>query len=406
MSFHAPEHHFLSRVFEGAEKGLKPPERWNGTMRDIPFAVARTAVGLAHSNTLVCTPGALFIQNLDRADPPGYDAEHLVPRGSSFNRNVFSITSQPNMPSIKVECGISGFNPAVTPILWRLEAAHPTCRYSNMGHYTYQAACEMFKREWQGKSTAKVFTLFDPADRNVSYDYGSATDDVMGGHAILSVYARPVQSERPFADYVHLRIVGTNPTKEDVLRFLGPLFEGRDENLRWIARAIFAHESHYKQFSETVQSQTRFTITAPRHGKKMEGQPDCILRFDWPDDPPDFPLISFDFGIGISQYTRLRRQAVSADMAWDWRSNLLVALNLMLDNAERLHVEGASWREWAFRIWASYNGGTPYARTLAQTDDGKLVSDERVPSKAKILQQLYRLPLPDLVPPGPAWPPE
>lgn len=123
------------------------------------------------------------------------------------------------------------------------------------------------------------------------------------------------------------------------------------------------------------------TFRAPHH-RSDPSQPDCRVRFDWPDDPPDFPLASFDFGVGISQFTRVAGQRVSADVAWDWRENIRIGTNLFLAKLQRQFRPGMSWREWAFAGWRSYNGSgaaaEAYARRLSESDDGAQIPMTRV----------------------------
>ncbi len=54
---------------------------------------------------------------------------------------------------------------------------------------------------------------------------------VIGGHAILTLAARPPGAKQLLTDYVHLRIHGTNPSQDEREAFLGHLLSGRDENI-------------------------------------------------------------------------------------------------------------------------------------------------------------------------------
>jgi len=90
----------LDRDFVGADKGLVPPVR-------------RLQAGTF----------GLEISNLDRADPPDY-TPGSVPRSPQFNSNVFALTNTPGMPRLDVVCAVRGFDPAATPIIWRLETSY------------------------------------------------------------------------------------------------------------------------------------------------------------------------------------------------------------------------------------------------------------------------------------------
>jgi hypothetical protein len=95
-------------------------------------------------------------------------------------------------------------------------------------------------------------------------------------------------------------------------------------------------------------------------------QPDCRVHFDWPDDPPNFPLASFDFGVGISQFTKVGDQRVTAELAWDWRENVRVGTNLFLSKLNGQFQQGISWRHWALAGWRAYNGSGAAAESYAQ----------------------------------------
>jgi hypothetical protein len=128
---HAPEWHILDTDFSSADAGLQTPVR-------------RIAHGYRR----------LAIANLDRSDPPGYTAGG-VPR-SDFNANVFHLTAQPSMPPIHVSCAVDGFDPATTPIMWRLVCRHVMCRYANTRLFRYRSAVETFERSGAARRTRSI----------------------------------------------------------------------------------------------------------------------------------------------------------------------------------------------------------------------------------------------------------
>lgn len=386
----------LDNTFPDYDSGLRLPQ----TVLTAPghFPMARSG-----ANTLQVVAPALQIMNLDRRPPPGYRPGG-VPRDPAFNANVFGITATPSMPRIVVQCGVRGFSPAQTPIYWRLQCRHVLARHINIGGSRYSGRSEIHRDEWQGRSTTQNFTLFgNTPDPAVTFDYNNAAS-VMGGHALLTVAARPPGAAGWLLDYVHLRIGGTNPRQNQVVAHLEHALDGRDENILTMMRAVFAHESNYTQFRLGAQT-----------GTSRDKVP-----FNWPDDPPGFPLASFDFGIGISQYTKIPGQVINGEkmpdrvisrgVAWDWRENIRSDLNLFLTgNLRGNYSPGYTWRQWARVAWARHNGGggdaEAYARRMAESPIGRQVSDTRVPTRASMLAQTTGIPGPARRPAPPAWPP-
>jgi hypothetical protein len=349
---HTPDWHLLDNTFADANAGLALPTR-------------QTALGSAR----------LTIANLDRDDPPGY-VPGGVPRDAAFNRNTFLISATPCMPAFDVTCAVDGFAPSTTPIQWRLVCRHVLCRHSNAGGARYSGACETFDREWRGESRSASFPLFRP---DCSYTYNDDSR-VLGGHALLIVAA--TLPGGTLCDYVHLRIGGSNPGQDDVFRYLDERLAGYDRNVVQMLRAIFRHESAFTQFAARPQSAAAMTFSRRHHTDPA--QPDCRVRFDWPDDPPQFPLASFDFGVGISQFTRVAGQRISAEIAWDWRENIRRGTNLFLAKLRRRFEPNITWQHLALAAWASYNGtgaaADNYARQLAASDEGARVSFDPVPA--------------------------
>jgi hypothetical protein len=367
---HGPDWHILDNDFAPADVGLQPPARM-----------------VSHGG------GRLAIANLDRNDPPGYRPGG-VPRLIDFNANLFRLTAKPRMPAIGVSCAVEGFDPVLSPIMWRLVCRHVLCRHMNTGRYRYRGTAETFQAEWRGESRTPSFTVFGPDCR---YTYSDETR-VLGGHGLLIVAAR--LSDVTLCDYVHVRIGGTNPMQADVFAYLDSQLAGYDPNVVHMVRAIFQHESAFIQFARQPQRSAAMTFARRHHADSA--QPDCRVRFDWPDDPPEFPLASFDFGVGISQYTRVGDQHISPELAWDWRENVRLGTNLFLGKLRRKLQPDITWKHLALAAWAAYNGSGEaaerYAQGLALSEEGSRVSLDTA-STAPHLALLG--PVPTLAAPGP-----
>jgi hypothetical protein len=367
---HGPDWHILDNDFASADAGLEPPTRI-----------------VSHGGH------RLAIANLDRNDPPGYRPGG-VPRLIDFNANLFRLTSKPRMPAIAVSCAVEGFDPALNPVSWRLVCRHVLCRHMNTGRYRYRGAAETFQAEWRGESRTPSFTVFGPDCR---YTYSDETR-VLGSHGLLIVAVR--LADATLCDYAHVRIGGTNPAQADVFAYLDSQLAGYDPNVVHMIRAIFAHESSFTQFARQPQRSAAMTFARRHHADSA--QTDCRVRFDWPDDPPDFPLASFDFGVGISQFTRVEGQRVSAELAWDWRENVRLGTNLFLGKLRRKLQPDITWKHLALAAWASYNGSGEaaerYAQRLALSEEGARVS---LDSAAAAPQLALLGPVQTLAPPGP-----
>jgi hypothetical protein len=367
---HPPEWHLLDSDFANDEVGLRPPVR-------------RTADGARR----------LTIANLDRSDPPGYTPGG-VPRVIDFNGNSFRLTAKPRMPPILVSCAVEGFDPVEHPIQWRFVSRHVLCRHMNVGGFRYRGTTETFEGEWRGSSRTADFILFGPG---CSFTYNDERC-VLGGHALLIVAV--ALNGTTLCDYVHVRVSGTNPLQTDVFAYLDSRLVGYDENIAHMVRAIFQHESSFTQFSNQPQRAVAMSFTRRHHTDVT--QPDCRVRFDWPDDPPGFPLASFDFGVGISQFTRVADQRISAELAWDWRENIRIGTNLFLKKLARKLAPDMTWQHLALAAWASYNGAGDsadrYARQLLLSEEGARVSLARV-SPDPLMATLD--PAPPLATPGP-----
>lgn len=409
---HAPSWHILDNNFPGENDGLSLPSRRLCDADDTALDVCRAVPEAGGYNTLQCDAFGLRIVNLDRGDPPHY-TPNSVPRHETFNANsgaAFRITAEPRMPMIEVRCETLGFDPADSPIYWRLQCRHVLCRHQNQGGYRYRGVCEFLEDEWQGRSRASTFELFRPASSpDLDYDYNGNEPGgpVMGGHALLSVAARPPGSAAILMDYVHLRIGGTNPQRADVLRYLDERFAGRNVNIKYMVQAVFAHENRFRQFDAGVQRRTTMRFRQ-KHHQNNASQPDCAVAFDWPDDPANFPSVSFDWGVGISQYTKIRGRTIGREAVWDWRANIRSGINELLDALRRTYQAGSTWRRWAKRAWKAYNGSGPqadaYANTVEALPEGQQVSAVDLADGIDLAAETAAIPSPpDRTPP--IWPP-
>ena len=406
---HTSDWHIRNNTFQNSNNGLEVPTR-NLRMDRLPVYIAP---GHRNLNAVLVAAVELQITNLDRTDPPRYQPGG-VPRTAAFNQNIYQLTTAPAMPVINIECDVRGFDPTAIPIHWRLICRHVLCRHAPQGNYRYAGVCEELQDEWHGTATSPRFTLFaNPRDQNVIYTYNTDFTNnrqpgpVMGGHAILSVAAFP-NIGPPLLDYVHLRIGGNNPRRQEVLNYIGNRLADRNENIIRMLRAVFAHEADFIQFRGRSQTRTRMRFRQ-RHHRNNVAQPDCNVVFNWPDDPPNFPLATFDFGVGISQYTRIRGRRISREIAWDWRANVDIGINTFLAGLRRSFRRNLTWRQLAWLAYRNYNGSGPqaqnYANTLAASRDGQTVDQGAIPQDFDERTQAANLEAPVNRPAPPAWPP-
>ncbi len=309
---------------------------------------------------------ALRIANLDHADPPAPYRAGGVPRTPGFNANVLVVTADPKMPKIKVACDVIGFDPVATKIMWRLQTLYVVGRYKKVsGGATphYRSRVLSVGDTWTGESSAAAFTLFGD-DANVLYD--NISDRIAGGHAILTVAAKPTGSDVWLQDYVHLRIVGTNPTETIVRKYVHNALAQRDGNIECMADAVFAWENAMQQFDPAVRTHTSYRG----------------VRFNWPQDPADMPSVAFDYGIGLGQFTHPGQETVG--VCWDWRDNLDAGMNELLDDLRSTFAAGRTFLAWAINAWSMYNtgsaGSSAYATRLAKSDDGRKIAVDAPPS--------------------------
>jgi hypothetical protein len=408
---HPASWHIVSDRFEGADNGLALPEIIRTLRPPSGTAIPRTG------GTLQTATPSLRILAPDPAPPPGYIAGG-VPRGAAFNANVFQITSEPRMPEIRVRCDVRGIDLARTPIHWRLQCRHVLGRFEKVdSDGRYRATVLPLDEEWQGRSTATEFTLFARDRGPVSYDY-NGVGRVMGGHAILTVAVLLPGGGR-LQDVAHLRITGVNPTAEEIRAHAETLAGDRNVNIRHMIHALIWQESGGHQFAVEggrPAAQTRTTYSFHRRPRQHR------VQFDYPDDPPGFPLVAFDFGVGIMQYTKVNGQVVTPRIVWDWRENLRAGINLFLGekmSAAYRHLRssrqgGFTWRDWAYQGWGRYNGSwsrsspqSPYSDHIRDhSPQYPLISTGRVPATTEAHPDTRALPEPDRLAPPPAWPPQ
>ncbi len=412
--------HILDSDFVGKDDGLKTPTRHQAGVTEAA-PVSRNSTLSTH-NTL--TPGGLrlAITNLSHTDPTGY-TPNSVPRmaDSEFNKNVYSLASAPRMPPIPVSCAVSGFDPKQHPIHWRFQCLHVLGRYCSGGHSTYHSSVLKLAYEWHGYAHAPQFTLFaagaaPPPIRHEAaglvYTYrpplmevagadvrpGAAVqhrERVIGGHAILTVAARPLGTKQLLMDYVHLRIHGMNPSQEEREASLNHLLSGRDDNILNAVKAILIQESGSQQFLRGRQTKTRY-----------EG-----VHFAWPADPEHFPNASFDFGVGLTQETHFLHDSQPIQYwtrtAWDWQENLRTGTDEFFGKMRGHHRPGDTWHSWMMRSWKAYNGSGPradaYAQSVSQNEYGRLVTATALPDDWRA--QAAPLPAVEDAPAAPPWPP-
>lgn len=412
---HTPDWHILDSTFQERDHGLRVPTR-RLSEPDVPeVLICRVDESSEEFNTIASPRVALRIDApLDRVDPPGYVSGRIL-RQNRFNLNTgaaFRLTAEPRMPVIDVNCAITGFDPRESRIYWRLQCRHVLCRHQPRGNYQYRGACEVLEDEWQGHSSSAHFRLFQATtDPDVTYDYNSNAlgGRVMGGDAILSVAVLPPGCDVPLVDYVHLRIGGTNPQQADVLRFAATALAGRDANVLHMVSAIFMHENNFKQFTEAPQQSTHMTFTQKHHHDAA--QPDCRVAFDWPDDPEHFPSASFDWGVGIAQYTKTVGITIGREVAWDWRANISRGINEFLGKMQHQYNAQShlTWRQWAHRSWKAYNGSgaqaEAYANSLAALSEGLLVSNGAVPNTVNVTALTAEIDGTPVHTQPPPWPP-
>jgi len=351
------------KKFDGSNKGLAAPLR-------------RTSAGAF----------ALRIYNLDHADPPPPYQAGGVPRTPTFNGNALVISAAPKMPKIVVACDAIGFDPGVAKIVWRLQTLYVVGRYEKVSGGEkphYRSRILSVGDTWTGESSAANFMLFDD-DANVAYD--NRTDRVAGGHAILTVAAKPADSNVWLQDYVHLRITGTNPTESIVRKYVQQALSQRNKNIEFMADAVFTHENEFEQFDPKARTQESY-----------KG-----VLFEWPHDPANFPSVAFDFGIGIGQYTHPGQETVG--ICWDWRDNLDAGINELLDDLKATFAADKTFIKWAKNAWSKYNGSSAYGEKLAALPDGKKIETVAPPANFNRDKETAHVLQRAAAPPARQWP--
>ncbi len=410
--------HKASLAFTQGYLGLDAPALQTTAVRHANLPVRRSFDSATFNQILVLHWG-LKIANLDHTDPPDYRIGALA-RGDAFNKNVFFLTADCRMPSIQVQCDATGFDPKQTPIYWRLVCRHVISRVYNSGHQTYHAKELELQDEWQGRSYAPDFTLFEQScSETLHYDYNenSADNDpggrIAGGHCMLMVAARPDGCEDWLIDFVHVRILGTEPGETAVKSYIDELLKDRDASIVNAVKAICGHENRWRQFLTGADSGAWYK---PRFNSGPCG---CDLHFQWPSDPAGYPSVAFDFGVGISQQTwgssDKRSNGWWQRISWSWRENVRAGVNELFGKFHDIHPIPAAWKTWVEKAMIAYNGGSEYVNNMRrQGDEGRpfvslIDADTRVtPSPADRAAQTKLVPAaPDRIAdePAPAWPP-
>jgi hypothetical protein len=314
--------------------------------------------------------------------------------GDHFSKNnTFFIRSNSSMPQIPIICKTDGFDvPADGIIHWRLAIEHKVCRYFKGNNFLYQPTVLPLTSIWQGRAQAKSFYLFKndagAADPNVSIDFEPNDpnlkfgDFVQGGHAILSLATKPAGCPHWLRDHAHLLIGGKNPTLTDLKAFVRNALNlttptdppaSLVDYLYFLLVGIFWGESGSRQFNTAYKNnnQTHYNWNI----SKLHSDPKCKhckISFEFPGDPPDFPIVGFDYGIGITQYTWTTGQDArpGARLFWNWQENLRKGLHLYLmekaipalkDVAHKLSGDARSWKAFAYLSLHYWNGGRPHA---------------------------------------------
>lgn len=362
-----------------------------------------------NSHRIQVVPFGIELVNPSKGDPPGYTTNGVARDVAFIPSNLFKLTSAPAMPPIDVKCRTFGFDPAETSILWRVVLRHVLCRHWNTGKSQYASGCLVLEDEWQGEARSRSFTVFAPSPSDgLAYTYNAVDGRPMGGNGFVQVAVAVPGSTGYAQDFAHIRVAGRNPSLSEVTTYVEGLLAGRDVNIKRMVLNIFEHESRTRQFSTSAQTRTRV---------RRSRQDPTRLVFDWPDDPPDFPLATFDCGVGISQYTRVGRQTITAGLAWDWQCNVAKAVNLFLREKLRVSLHAVrrqrptfSWQDIAWGAYRRYNGSgadaESYANRLSATARGNQVSRTRDLTVAQVIPEIVDVtePAREAGPPPP-WPP-
>jgi hypothetical protein len=295
--------------------------------------------------------------------------------------------------SSRVNCNLQGINPAASPIFWRLQTSYVVGRYQKVSSGSsphYRSRVLSLADDWTGTSSSAQFQLFVP-DPHVIYD--NRSDRVSGGDAILTIAVQIPDSNEWLQDHVHMRIGGTNPSEDNVRDYVARTLAERDINITNMANAVFAHENLMQQFDKLF-----------RTGETYSG-----VRFNWPNDPANFPAVAFDFGIGLGQFTHPGQETTA--VCWDWRENLKAGINELLADLRSTFTPTSTWTEWATKAWSTYNAGSPtssaglnYARTLLALPDGKLISSGGLPAGFNLMTQIAPIPMAPATPAARPWP--
>jgi hypothetical protein len=147
---------------------------------------------------------------------------------------------------------------------------------------------------------------------------------------------------------------------EIILRDIAPPEETNAVSipLRDILLAELQQESGLRHFHNGWPQRHQYDID--RNDKRAKPDNSDTNEPEWPADPKDYPLTTFDFGIGIGQLTSAHY--VNRDIYWDWKRNLrqsawvmfhekmLISYNWLTSPTDKMttdqHVEQQIWGLW------------------------------------------------------------
>lgn len=405
----------------GSDRGHVVPKRTpEGNDPLMPLYVAPSSLESIVINNICAAHFQLRLSNLDRSDPPELKqtaaGQCNFPRSTGFNKNVFSITADPEMPQIDVKCNVRGFDPAdpKTPIHWELRLLHILGRYYRRdaaaltkkyaegsdhpkdSHAYYHPHIDRFDHRWSGRATRSSFSLFAKScsvEPTVSYSEALDRELVLGGHGLLIVSATPAPGIQ-LVDYAHLRITGTNPAKQDWERYLRHLLPTSryDEQLFYMVAAMIFHESvSGLQFSPDYYS--RRTMNYEGKGYGCNDSPRHSVTFSFPADPPHFPFATFDYGIGLTQqtYDGSSATAITSQTAWSWKVNVKAGIRELFSKMNRVKSKSSvdTWEDLAMWAWSAYNGrqsrNNAYSNALRANQYGQHISTDSLPADLSLI---------------------
>lgn len=333
-------------------KGVVPCARVS-YLTDAPeelFVARDYTDGVMQCNAVAFREAQLSIETFEHDNPVTPYEPGIVPREPTFlTKNTLTIGNDSKQPPIAVRLKTLGFEiDSATPVHWRVQAGHVFCR-TRGGTKTHEKTF----REWRGLAYSDQFTLFYDESDDVQYldpagNLLKSPPDgpVVGGHVVLTVAVRPPGIDFWLRDVVHIRVIGSNPgaaAYEPIIdRQLAACTvpEACRAPLRNILLAELEQEAgnDLKHFVTSEQKQSRYGGTV----------------YEWPPDPANYPLTTFDFGIGVGQLTTA--SYVVRDIFWDWGRNTRMAGWIMFHEKIRgrghgLVMNPSTADRWIMGLW-------------------------------------------------------